>query len=249
MKADLHIHTNFSDGFSSPQEVVKAAIEKNINCVCITDHHETKGAIEAMRFGFDKDILVIPGIEVTTKLGHILGINIKKIIPAGLSPERTIEEIRRQGGLAIIAHPFDWPIEDFMGGEEKIRALGPDLVGIEVFNAAVFARSSNKTAFDFARKNNFSFTAGSDSHRADFLGRGYLELPDNIQSTEDLLEAIKKKTAEAKGTPLSAWEMLKMVRSNPFTFRSMFKSYKLKAKIEKIKIQISKCKITTQNSK
>jgi len=219
MKADLHIHTNFSDGFSSPRKVVEAAIEKNIGCVCITDHHEIKGAVEAMRFGFDRNILVIPGIEVTTTLGDILGINVKKVIPAGLSPERTVEEIKGQGGLAIIAHPFDWPIEDFMGGAEKIRALGPGLVGIEVFNATVFVKSSNKRAFDFARKNNFSFTAGSDSHRADFLGRGYLELPDGIQSAEDLLEAIKNKTAKPKGTALSAWEMLKMVRSNPFTFR------------------------------
>lgn len=234
MKADLHVHTTFSDGFSSPQEVVKAAIEKNISCLCITDHHEIKGAIEAMRFGFDKDILIIPGIEVTTKLGHILGINVKKVIPSGLSPEETIKEIRRQGGIAVIAHPFDWPIEDFVGGGKKIRNISPD--GVEVFNASVLVKSSNKKAFDFARENNFSFTAGSDAHRAEYIGRGYLEFPDNVQSAEDLLKKIKNRTVEPKGIPLSVWELLKMVRNNPFIFRSIFKFYKFKARMEKVKV-------------
>ncbi len=210
MKADLHIHTTFSDGSSSPREVVERAIEKKINCICITDHDVIEGAIEAMRFGFDKDILVIPGIETSTQSGHILGINIKKVIPKNLSSERAIEEIRKQGGLAIIAHPFDWPIENFIGGGEKIRALSPD--GIEVFNASVLVKSSNKKALDFARKNNFSFTAGSDAHRPEFIGRGYLEFPDAIQSREDLLEAIKNKKGEPKGNPLSLWELLKILR-------------------------------------
>ncbi len=233
MKADLHIHTTFSDGISSPREVVKAAIEKNIDCICITDHHETKGAIEAMRFGFDKNILIIPGVEITTKSGHILGINVKKIIPGGLSPEETIKEIRKQGGMAVIAHPFDWPIEDFVGGEKKICDISPD--GVEVFNASVFVKSSNKRAFDFARENNFSFTAGSDAHRAEYIGRGYLEFPDSVQSAEDLLEKIKNKTVEPKGIPLSVWELLKMIRSSPFTFRSIFKFYKFKARMDKVK--------------
>ncbi len=230
MKADLHVHTTFSDGFSSPQEVVNAAIEKNIDCLCITDHHETKGAVEAMRYAFDKDILIIPGIEVITKLGHILGINVKKIIPNGFSPEKTIKEIRKQGGMAIIAHPFDWPIEDFMGGGKKIRAIFPD--GIEVFNASVVVKSSNKKAFDFARKNNFSFTAGSDAHRAEYIGRGYLEFPDNVQSADDLLKGIRKKAAEPKGIPLSLWELLKTIKSNSFTFRNIFKFYKFKARMD-----------------
>ena len=74
MKIDLHIHTKFSwDGFSSPREVVDAAIQKGIDCICITDHNEIKGAIEAMKYGFDKNILVLPGIEILSLDGDILG--------------------------------------------------------------------------------------------------------------------------------------------------------------------------------
>ncbi len=222
MKADLHIHTTFSDGHSSPKEAVMAAIEKNINCISITDHDETEGAIEAIRFGFDKDILIIPGIEVTTKSGHILGINVKKKITKGLSPERAIEEIRSQGGLAMIAHPFDWPLENFKGGEDNIRFLRPD--GVEAFNASVFVKSSNKKAFNFARENNFSFIAGSDAHSTEFIGRGYLEIPGIIKSEDDLIRAIKEKRGEPRGVALSAWELLKMFRYIPFYYRHILMS-------------------------
>ena len=231
MKADLHIHTSFSDGLSSPQDVVNTAIEKGINCICITDHDEIGGALEAMRFGFDKSILVVPGIELTTDLGHILGINIKKKIPKGLSAEQAIKEIRKQGGLAIIAHPFAWPIRNFAGGEEKIRALAPD--GIEAFNASVLFESSNQRAINFAQSDHISFTAGSDSHRADFLGRGYLEFSDNIQSAEDLLGVIKNKKAVAKGVILGPWELFKMIKDNPFRLGNILRPSKLKGRSAK----------------
>ena len=212
MKADLHIHTTFSDGFSSPQEVVRAAIEKNIDCICVTDHNETKGAVKAMRFGFDKNILVVPGIEVTTKLGHILGINVKKAIPRGLSPEIVIGEIRKQGGLAIIAHPFDWPTRNFRGGERKILGFGSENVGIEAFNAGAIVKSSNSRALKFARGHNFIITAGSDAHEAKFIGRGYLELPDVVKSEEDLMQILKNNLGEPKGKPYNWKEILRLAR-------------------------------------
>ncbi|HHE76623.1 MAG TPA: PHP domain-containing protein [Candidatus Parcubacteria bacterium] len=212
MKADLHIHTTFSDGLSSPKEVVSAAIKKGINCICVTDHNEIKGAIEAMRFAFDKDILVIPGIEVTTKSGHILGINVKKEIKKGLSPEKTIEEIRKQGGVAVIAHPFDWPTRSFRGGEKKILSFGSENVGIEAFNAGAIVKSSNSRALKFARKHNFIITAGSDAHEAKFIGRGYLELPDVVKSEEDLTQSLKNNLGEPKGEPYNWKELLRLAK-------------------------------------
>jgi len=208
MKADLHIHTNFShDASSPPEEIVEAAIAKGIKCICITDHGETKGAIEAMKFAYDKDILVVPGIEILSNSGDILGINIKKIIPNGLSPEKTIEAIRRQGGLAVVPHPFARSMLGFWGGERKLETLTPD--AIEVFNACIFFSSGNRRAFSFSQRRNLSFTAGSDAHRKDFVGRGYIDIPENISSEKDLMEAIMAKKAEARGRRLSPVEMVK----------------------------------------
>ncbi len=208
MKVDLHLHTTFSDGLSSPEEMVDSAIERGIKIICITDHNEIEGARRAIKYSFDKDILVVPGIEVSTKKGHILGINIKKKIKEWISPEAAVEEIKNQGGVAFLAHPFDWPMRNFRLSHKKIISLSNSKeVGLEVFNAGVIFGSSNKIAADFAEKNNLIFSAGSDAHHKDFVGRGYLEIKKEIKSENDLIKALKLKETEPKGIQLS-WKEL-----------------------------------------
>lgn len=205
MKADLHIHTTFSyDGISSPKEVVKAALKKGIDCIGISDHGEIGGAIEAMKAGYDENILVIPCIEIVSSSGDILGINIKKKIPNMLSAEETIKAIRKQGGIAVIPHPFDRPITGFSGGAKKIEGI--DVDGIEAFNAGVILKRSNNEASDFCQRTSLPFTAGSDAHRAKFIGRGYIELK-HVSSAEELIEEILLKRVKAGGRPLSLWEV------------------------------------------
>ena len=231
MKADLHIHTYYSfDGFSSPKEIVKTAISKGINCIAITDHNEIKGAIEAMRFAFDKDILVIPGIEILSEAGDILGLNVKEIIPDGLSAEKTIEEIKKRGGIAVIPHPFDWPLENFFLKKNGIKNLNID--AIEVFNASVFFKSSNKKAFDFAREYDLAFSAGSDAHQAKFVGRGYLEFKKKINSEIELIEEIKNKKAKVGGKALGFWEV---AGNSSVSFRRAIRFYNFKRKFKKKK--------------
>ena len=199
MKADLHIHTRFSyDGVSSPKNIIETALSRGINCVCITDHRTIQGAVEALRAGFDKNILVIPGIEVRTKLGDILGLNIKKLIPDGLSAQETIKKIREQGGMAIIAHPFAWPVRYFKGKGEEILTAD----GIEGFNASLL-NFSNQQALNYAQKYNIPFTAGSDAHMADFVGTGYLEISKDISSENEVLEEIRKKRVKIRGNRIS----------------------------------------------
>jgi predicted metal-dependent phosphoesterase TrpH len=203
MKVDFHIHTKFSwDGFSSPKEVVNAALEKNIDCICITDHGEIKGAIEAMKYAFDKNILVIPGIEILTKSGDVLGINVKKVIPDGLSAKTTIGEIKKQGGFAIIPHPF-WPSAATKYKREMFLLAD----GIEIFNADLF-KFINKKAIKFSKKYGLPFTAGSDAHKAKFVGRGYLEIPRNNLSEKEVLKEVQNKNGEIKGEPLNFWERI-----------------------------------------
>lgn len=209
MKADLHIHTNFSpDGISSPQAIVSAAIEKGIQCICITDHGQVQGAVEALKFSFDKNILVIPGIEILSRAGDVLGINVKKIIPNGLSVRDTVEEIKKQGGIAIIPHPFGWPAVASFWGDKNIICAS-NVHGVETFNASVIFGFSNRRAFNFSQKNSLSFTAGSDAHLADFVGRGYIEIPGKVFSEKDVIEKIIAKQVEIKGTPLTFKELLR----------------------------------------
>jgi predicted metal-dependent phosphoesterase TrpH len=208
MKADLHIHTNFSyDAVSSPKEVVDSALKKGIQCICITDHGQVKGAVAAMKYAFDKDILVVPGIEILSLSGDVLGINVKKIIPNGLSLEETVLRIEKQGGLAVVPHPFAWPaIAGFWGDYKKMASSG--ITGVEACNASVIFPFSNNKALAFSKESNLSFTAGSDAHRADFIGRGYIETSNLISSEKNLLEKILERKAEIKGSRLSLKELM-----------------------------------------
>lgn len=208
MKADLHVHTSFSyDGVSSPKEVVRAALEKGIKCLCITDHNEIRGAVEAVKFGYDKDILIVPGIEILSTSGDILGINVKKIIPDGLSVKETIKEIRKQGGIAVVPHPFGKPFTNFWGGEKILKILNID--AIEVFNANIIFQRLNIKALDFVRKLNIPFTAGSDAHKAKYIGSAYLEFSKDIQSVEELVGEILKKSGIIGGKTLGVRKTLK----------------------------------------
>jgi hypothetical protein len=208
MKADLHLHTNFSfDGFSSPKEIVKSAIAKKIDCICITDHEEIRGIEEAVNFAANKPILIIPGIEIKSREGDILGLNIRKKNLNGLSAKETIENIIKEGGFPVIAHPFD-PIFGFRGIEKIKDFLKEKGVAIEVWNASIFLDSSNRKAMQFAKELNLPFTAGSDSHSSRFVGKAYVEIPGENLSVEKVIEEIKKKNIKVGFEKIGFFEKL-----------------------------------------
>lgn len=74
---DLHIHTTASDGEFSPTEIVNKAIDMGLTHIAITDHDTVNGLDEAISYGKDKDIIIIPGVELNAKVDfgqmHILG--------------------------------------------------------------------------------------------------------------------------------------------------------------------------------
>ena len=207
MKADFHIHTNYScDGIHSPQEIVTVAVSQGIDCICIADHHETEGVNEALRFAFSMPILIIPGIEVKSKEGDILGINVSEKIPRGLSAKETVRKIDKLGGMAVVPHPFAWP-HHFKGDLEKLFKECPNLA-IEVFNASI-PDLFNKKALSLAKKLNLPFTAGSDAHGVGFVGRGFLEIPGENLSIKEILEAIKSKNVKLGQEKVSLFEKVK----------------------------------------
>lgn len=195
MKCDLHCHTCYSyDSTVSPEEMVEAALKKGINCLVISDHGEIKGAIKAIEYAKDKPILIIPGIEVKSKEGDILGLNVKEIIPNKLSARETIKKIKELGGLAIIAHPFNW-FCSFKGNLENLVSEG---IGVEAFNASI-PGPGNKIALNFSEKHKIPFTAGSDAHFPNFVGKAYLEIPEDNLSLEEILNQIKNRKGKAGG--------------------------------------------------
>src|SRR5579885_2591001 len=108
-RADLHMHSTYSDGIGTIQQVLDYTQEHtNLDVIALTDHDVIEGSLRARdlwaRGSYRFDFIV--GEEVSTKEGHLLGLFLEKRVPAGLSMERSIELIHEQGGLAVVAHPL-----------------------------------------------------------------------------------------------------------------------------------------------
>lgn len=84
-RADLHTHTNASDGSQTPSEVVRAAADLGLSAVAITDHDTVAGLEEALEQGRKSGVVVVPGVEINTEQGgheiHILGYYVDRHAP------------------------------------------------------------------------------------------------------------------------------------------------------------------------
>jgi predicted metal-dependent phosphoesterase TrpH len=199
----MHVHTCYSkDGLTTPRDLVNQLRIIGLNGAAITDHDTVEGA-EKMLNNCDDDLLIIPGIETSTKRGHILGINITTPIPKGLSVEEAIEKIHEAGGIAIAAHP-QAPFKDSLGLNPKIISLGLD--AIEVVNSSLFPfLPLTCLSKKFADRYHIPQTAGSDSHIPETIGLAYTLIENDGASVDDIVEAIRKGLTIpiGKGVPLT----------------------------------------------
>lgn len=205
MKCDLHVHTYVSyDSISSPKSIVKEAQKKGIDCLAITDHGEVKGYQEVKKFAKGKNILIIKGIEVKSKSGDIIGLNIKDKIPEGLTAQETIKRIKKQGGFVVVPHPFfkHYPFK------KDLNLFLDQIDAIEILNSSISKKANERTS-NFVKKNNLPFTVGSDAHSACFVGEAYLEIPGSNLLVQEVLSSIKEKKGKVKGKEISFLNILK----------------------------------------
>jgi len=188
---DLHMHTDHSSDCATPVEVlIETARDRGFGAIAVTDHNEISGALAAAEVaeGMD-DFKIIVGEEVkTAEQGEVIGLFIKEKIPRGMTMAETIAEIRRQGGLVYVPHPFDrmHSVPDY----EHLLDMVEEIDLIEVFNPRVAITSFNEEAERFARKYNIIPAAGSDNHVAQGLGSVRIRLHD-FDGPEEFLEAMR----------------------------------------------------------
>jgi PHP domain/Glycosyltransferase Family 4 len=167
---DLHMHTDHSHDCATPVEVLLAtARAQGLGAIAVTDHNEISGALEARAQAEEAGVKVIVGEEVKTDgQGEVIGLFIEEKIPRDLSLEETVAEIKRQGGLVYVPHPFDrmHSVPDY----EHLLKILDDVDAIEVFNPRVAIGAFNEEAARFAAKYRIVAGAGSDSHVAQGLG-------------------------------------------------------------------------------
>lgn len=175
LKADLHIHTAYSfDSTMRLQDIISKCLKVGINCVSINDHGTIEGALKLREMAPFK---VIVGQEILTTEGEVMGLFLQKSIPKGLTPLQAVAEVKEQGGLFGLPHPFDrigrWGLP-----KSTIYALLPHIDIIEVFNSRTLFVWDTTRARHFAQEHHIFASGGSDAHVPWEIGRAYVEMPD-----------------------------------------------------------------------
>jgi glycosyltransferase involved in cell wall biosynthesis len=200
IEVDLHMHTDHSNDCATPVDVLLAtARDVGLGAIAVTDHNEVSGALDARAKAAEYGVKVIVGEEVkTADQGEVIGLFIEEKIPRGMTLEETIAEIRRQGGLVYVPHPFDrlHSVPDY---EHMLGVVG-DVDAIEVFNPRIAIPAFNEEAVRFAGKYRIVGGAGSDSHVAQGLGSVRIRMRD-FDGPEEFLESLRD--ADIIGTPSS----------------------------------------------
>ena len=178
-KADLHMHSTYSDGIGTIEHILDHVQNKtNLDVIAVTDHDVIEGSLRTrdlwQKGNYRFDFVV--GEEVSTKEGHLLGLFIEKLVPQGLSMERSIDLIHEQGGLAIIAHPLHPLFKHSCSRETMDRIHNTSDVwfdAVETWNASFCGIYANQQAM---RANRLVYglpeVGNSDAHTLNAIGRG-----------------------------------------------------------------------------
>lgn len=195
---ELHTHTIYSkDCLTRLDRIQEICHQRGIDKLAITDHNTAKAALELARM---YPMLIIPGEEIMTTKGELLGWYIREEIPHGLSPNETIERLKDQGAVIGVSHPFDryrkgaWKLDDLMQIVDKVDS-------IEVYNARCLHEEDNAKALVFAQEHRKLMTAGSDAHIAREYGQAVMQVRPFANNADGLRQALADASRETRLSP------------------------------------------------
>ena len=204
-KADLHLHTRFSDGFPTVEQLLAyVEHETDLDVIAVTDHEDVTGGQRARELaakrGYRFDVIV--GAEITSFHGHVLALFVEETPPIYRSIERTLEAIHAQGGLAIAPHPFGWLTrslsERTIGRLHARGEAGIMLDAIELANPSPAGTITRKRALRRNRQWQLPATGSSDAHHLLQVGKGWTEFEGTTAAA--LRRAIVEGTTVARMT-------------------------------------------------
>lgn len=139
---NLHMHTRYSDGSGTHQDIVQAAFQTGLDVVIVTDHNVLVQGLEGYQGRKDKRVLLLIGQEIhdqdrDPQKNHLLVFNAgREMATLADDPQALINAVRNQGGLSFIAHPVDPEAPAF--GESDISWVNWEVdgfTGLELWNA------------------------------------------------------------------------------------------------------------------
>lgn len=131
----LHIHSTYSDGVGTVEEIADAANRAGLDYFVLCDHNNLDPLTHGQT-GWHGRTLILAGTEITTDTGHLLALNVPPaFVPSPFEAVQAQQAIQNAGGIGFIALPCDlkghW--RDF-----SVRQRG---IGLEVFNLSAIART------------------------------------------------------------------------------------------------------------
>jgi hypothetical protein len=225
-KADTHIHTTYSDGLMSPEDMIDhIARRTDLRVIAITDHDTTAGAFVAQAYArrHAPQLDVIIGQEVTTREGDVVGLYMTSTLPPFETAAEAVEAIHSQNGLAIAVHPFStWmTLGNMRGLGSRIFTLPLD--GVEVHNGfpGNFICNPLSKWLNRYRGQHLPALGGSDSHVPHTVGQGFTWFPGSTAA--DLRQAIETNTIRAGG---SLWTIPSLIGLFSTLSQTGFRSHK-----------------------
>jgi predicted metal-dependent phosphoesterase TrpH len=169
----------------TPKEIIERSRRIGLDAVAITDHNSIKGSMEGIKESKGiEDIIIIPAMEISTIKGHIVALGIQEEIKSKMSPEETIEQVREQGGIAVIPHPF---VSYREGLCDYVKTL--DIDAIETLNSRYIFGYSNWRAKKLAEEREIPQIGSSDAHFIGAIGSCITEVDADL-SVDSILKGI-----------------------------------------------------------
>lgn len=189
--ADLHIHTTYSDDSSIlPKTLVETLVNHHfVKVAAVTDHDTIRAnSITRQLASAYPDILIIPGVEISTPSGDMIVLGAEEMPPKPWTVENVLDFAQINDLISIVAHPYR---EYGMGDLAKNYRFD----AIEVLNGGS-STSANDEAKGLARLLGLPGTAGSDAHQQSDLCSVYSEVQADM-SIDEILPAIRKGLVKA----------------------------------------------------
>ncbi len=213
LKAQLHMHTTESKGTRikvhsniRPKTAIDILKKKNIQVVAITDHDNTRAYPKIKNYAERNGIILINGIEITTRDGEIIGLNVEPGIEKELNKKMSVHEakdvILDHNGEVLIPHPFSAMGNGIGRKIKEVKGI------VEIFNPGNIFGFEDKFARIVAEKLKLPIIANSDAHYTKMIDRG-ITVVDSEPDIDSIFRSIKKRKVRFENCEYITWKEIK----------------------------------------